>query len=161
MNGCWQIHSKQINPVIIGWHHAFYRTESAYNNTFINKSFALFTPTDVRNQFLKQELGLQITENGIPGNLSLLLPLHLVLMRTPEMILIEAEAMYKQGDDNGAHVLLYKLQKNRDVRAVKSSNAGVALYEEILTERKKVYGEIGVEWYDAKRLRKTAKGYLA
>jgi hypothetical protein len=81
-----------------------YRTESAYNNTFINKSFALFTPTDVRNQFLKQELGLQITENGIPGNLSLLLPLHLVLMRTPEMILIEAEAMYKQGDDNGAHV---------------------------------------------------------
>ncbi len=33
--------------------HAFYtRTESAYNNTFINKSFvALFSPTDVRNQF--------------------------------------------------------------------------------------------------------------
>jgi hypothetical protein len=54
--------------------------------------------------------------------------------------------------------LLYKLQKNRDVRAVKSSNAGVALYEEILTRRKKVYGEIGVEWYDAKRLRKTAQG---
>lgn len=76
-------------------------------------------------------------------------------MRTPEMILIEAEAMYKQGNDAGAHSLLYKLQKNRDAQAVKSSNVGAALYEEILTERKKeLYGEIGVEWYDAKRLRR-------
>lgn len=55
--------------------HAFYtRTESAYNNAFINKSFvALFSPTDVRNQFLKLVPGLRITENGIPENLSLLL----------------------------------------------------------------------------------------
>ena len=47
------------------------------------------------------------------------------------------------------------LQKNRDPQAVKSANSGAALLEEILTERKKeLYGEIGVEWFDAKRLRR-------
>ncbi|WP_407479771.1 RagB/SusD family nutrient uptake outer membrane protein [Elizabethkingia miricola] len=137
--------------------HAFYtRTESAYNNTFINKSFvALFSPTDVRNQFFKTGVGITDYREWYTRKFRFAFTSHLVLMRTPEMILIEAEAMYKQGDDGGAHGLLYKLQKNRDAQAVKSSNAGAALYEEILTERKKeLYGEIGVEWYDAKRLRR-------
>ena len=137
--------------------HAFYtRTESAYNNTFINRSFvALFTPTDVRNQFFKTGAGITDYREWYTRKFKFAFTSHLVLMRTPEMILIEAEAMYKQGDDGGAHGLLYKLQKNRDAQAVKSSNAGAALYEEILTERKKeLYGEIGVEWYDAKRLRR-------
>jgi len=70
------------------------------------------------------------------------------------MMLIEAEALYHTNPAQ-AHDLLYKLQKNRDVNAVKSANAGPALLEEILLERKKeLYGEIGVEWYDAKRLRR-------
>lgn len=71
------------------------------------------------------------------------------------MVLIEAEAKYRQGDIPGAKTLLYALQKNRDVNAVQSANTGTALEEEILLERRKeLYGEIGVEWFDAKRLQR-------
>ena len=76
-------------------------------------------------------------------------------MRTPEMILIEAEAMYHQGQETEAHDLLFKLQSNRDPYAVKSAATGSALLEEILLERRKeMYGEFGVEWFDAKRLQR-------
>lgn len=69
------------------------------------------------------------------------------------MILIEAEAKFRQGDTAGAKELLFALQQNRDPQAVKSSNTGSALEEEILLERRKeLYGEFGVEWFDAKRL---------
>ena len=52
----------------------------------------------------------------------------------------------------GAHNLLWAIQSNRDASAVKSSNTGDALLEEILVERRKeLYAEIGVEWFDAKR----------
>lgn len=138
--------------------HAFYtRTENAYSNTFINKSFvALFSPTDVRKQFFKTAATITDYREWYTRKFKFAFTSHLALMRTPEMILIEAEAMYKLGDANGAHDLLYKLQKNRDPNAVRSLNTGNALYEEILTERKKeLYGEIGVEWYDAKRLRRS------
>ncbi len=135
--------------------HGFYtRTESAYNNSFINKSFvALFSATDVRNQFA--QTGVTDYRQWYTKKFKFAFDADLPLMRTPEMILIEAEAMYNLGDATGAHDLLYTLQKDRDANAVKSSNTGAALYEEILTERKKeLYGELGVEWYDAKRLRR-------
>ena len=77
------------------------------------------------------------------------------ILRTAEMILVEAEAKYHNGDPTGAHNLLYALQSNRDVNAVKSSNTGADLLEEILVERRKeLYAEIGVEWFDAKRYRR-------
>lgn len=77
------------------------------------------------------------------------------IMRLPEMILIESEAKARMGDEASAASLLYELQKNRDPNAIKSDNKGEDLIEEILLERRKeLYGEIGVEWYDAKRLRK-------
>lgn len=121
--------------------HGFYtRTESAYNNTFINKSFvALFSATDVRNQFAKTT----VTDyrQWYTKKFKFAFDADLPLIRTPEMILIEAEAIYKLGDASGAHDLLFVLQKNRDVNAVKSSNTGSDLYEEILTERKKSYME--------------------
>ena len=80
------------------------------------------------------------------------------LVRTPEMILAEAEAYYHLGNETSAHNLLYQLQVNRDPSAVKSSNTGNALLEEILLERRKeLYGEIGVEWFDAKRLQRGIK----
>ena len=70
------------------------------------------------------------------------------------MILIEAEALYYT-NPTAAHNLLFALQVNRDATAVKSTNSGQALLDEIMVERRKeLYGEIGVEWYDAKRLRK-------
>lgn len=134
--------------------HGFYtRTESAYNNTFINKSFvALFSPTDVRNQFA--QTGVTDYRQWYTKKFRFAFDADLALIRTPEMILIEAEALYHTAPSQ-AHDLLYTLQKNRDPQKVKSTNTGAALLEEILTERKKeLYGEIGVEWYDAKRLRR-------
>ena len=73
------------------------------------------------------------------------------IVRSVEMQLIEAEAMARLGDETEAANLLYELQKNRDVNAIPSGNIGELLIDEILVERRKeLYGEIGVEWYDAK-----------
>ena len=69
------------------------------------------------------------------------------------MILIEAEAKARLGNEGGAKTLLYALQKNRDVNAVQSVNTGSALIDEILVERRKeLFMENGIEWFDAKRL---------
>ena len=70
------------------------------------------------------------------------------------MLLIEAEAKARLGDETEAADLLFELQKNRDINAIPSGNNGESLIEEILVERRKeLYGENGIEWYDAKRLR--------
>lgn len=86
------------------------------------------------------------------------------IMRTAEMILIEAEALWWQGEHEAAHELLFQLQKNRILddpetevveEAVMSDATGDEILEEILVERRKeLYAEIGVEWFDAKRLRR-------
>lgn len=134
--------------------HGFYtRTESAYNNTFINRNFvALFSPTDVRNTF--KQTGVTDYRQWYTTKFKFAFDADLALIRTAEMILIEAEALY-HSNPAAAHALLYSLQVNRDPSKVKSTNTGSALLEEILTERKKeLYGEIGVEWYDAKRLQR-------
>lgn len=134
--------------------HGFYtRTESAYNNTFINRNFVgLFAPTDVRYQFA--QTGFTGYRQWYTTKFKFAFDADLALIRTSEMILIEAEALY-HSNPAAAHDLLYVLQKTRDPLAVRSTNTGTALLEEILTERKKeLYGEIGVEWYDAKRLQR-------
>ncbi|MEO7045558.1 MAG: RagB/SusD family nutrient uptake outer membrane protein, partial [Ferruginibacter sp.] len=75
-----------------------------------------------------------------------------IMMRVGEMYLIEAEARARQGDAD-ADGILHQLQVNRDPDAVKSGNTGDALIKEILLERRKeLYGELGVEFLDAKRL---------
>ena len=134
-------------------HGFFTQTESAYNNTYINKNFkTLFSATDVRNTFVKSSRTdyREVYTTKFVFSFGADVP----LMRTPEMILIEAEALY-YSNPAAAHSLLYLLQVKRDPRAVKSANAGQALLDEIMVERRKeLYGELGVEWYDAKRLRK-------
>ena len=72
------------------------------------------------------------------------------------MILIEAEALYWQGNETGANELLFQLQSNRDPDLMNmSGNTGEDLLNEILLERRKeLYAELGVEWFDAKRLRR-------
>ncbi|MBU4539369.1 MAG: RagB/SusD family nutrient uptake outer membrane protein [Weeksellaceae bacterium] len=134
-------------------HGFFTQTESAYNNTYINKNFKnLFTSTDVRNTFVTTTR----TDYRQVYTKKFVFSFHadVPLMRTPEMILIEAEALY-YSDPAAAHNLLYALQVNRDPSAVMSANSGQALLDEIMVERRKeLYGELGVEWYDAKRLRK-------
>ncbi|RYY00770.1 RagB/SusD family nutrient uptake outer membrane protein [bacterium] len=77
-------------------------------------------------------------------------------MRKSEMVLIDAEAQFNLGNTQGAKDLLFALQSDRDPNATMSTNTGSALYDEILLERRKeLYGEAGVEFMDAKRLRKS------
>jgi starch-binding outer membrane protein, SusD/RagB family len=77
---------------------------------------------------------------------------HIIMMRVPEMWLIEAEAKARLGEAD-ASTILYTLQKNRDASAVASGNTGAALINEILFERRKeLYGEIGIGFLDIKRL---------
>lgn len=76
------------------------------------------------------------------------------MMRVGEMYLIQAEALARQDKEPDAQEVLFELQKNRDDALVSSSgNTGEALIDEILLERRKeLYGEMGVDWLDAKRL---------
>tara|TARA_B100000378_G_C18054410_1_gene414021 strand:+ start:2867 stop:4294 length:1428 start_codon:yes stop_codon:yes gene_type:complete len=129
----------------------------AYSSVYVNPNFVdEFSGTDVRNTF-ENAYGLEPGDyrEYVTNKFTFAFDSDIVLMRTPEMILIEAEAMYHQGRENEAHDLLFKLQSNRDSQAVKSNNTGNDLFEEILLERRKeLYAEIGVEWFDAKRLRR-------
>jgi len=76
------------------------------------------------------------------------------LMRVGEMYLIQAEALARQNKETEAQDVLFELQKNRDAALTASAgNTGQALIDEILLERRKeLYGEMGVDWLDAKRL---------
>ncbi|MNE72305.1 SusD family protein [compost metagenome] len=74
------------------------------------------------------------------------------MMRASEMILIEAEAKAHLGMADAGDVL-FALQSNRDPNAVKSGNTGQDLINEIALERRKeLYGEIGINYLDIKRL---------
>lgn len=125
----------------------------SYRSMYINKSFvALFSNTDVRRRFTESKNTdyRQFTTNKFKFTFESDAP----VIRTAEMILIRAEALYHTNPAAAAD-LLYQLQVNRDPNAVKSGKTGAALLEEILLERRKeLYAEIGVEWFDAKRLRR-------
>lgn len=132
---------------------------TSYSATYINRDFvSLFSATDVRAYFQKKSASITNVNDfryWITRKFTFTFDADHPIIRTPEMILIEAEAKNRLGDDIGAHNLLFALQSNRDVNAVKSANTGSALLEEILVERRKeLYAEIGVEWFDAKRLRR-------
>lgn len=150
--------------------HSFIDHGGAYKSVYINPNFvAEFAPNDVRNLFVVKDPSFVGTyqewittkfqffqEDGFSADFP--------IMRTAEMILIEAESLYWLGQEEDAHDLLFELQKNRIMddpetevveEAVKSDNTGNELLEEILLERRKeLYAEIGVEWFDAKRLRR-------
>jgi len=133
-------------------------TTTSYAATHINVDFAnLFTSTDVRRLFQLRSSTLPTSDfrYWITSKFKFTFDADHPIIRTSEMILIEAEAKQRQGNDAAALDLLYTLQKNRDASAVKSNKTGAALLEEILVERRKeLYAEIGVEWFDAKRLRR-------
>lgn len=133
-------------------------TTTSYASTHLNVDFvSLFTTTDVRRLFQLRSASLPATDSRywITSKFKFTFDADHPIIRTAEMILIEAEAKQRQGNDAAALDLLYTLQKNRDATAVKSTNTGSALLEEILVERRKeLYLEIGVEWFDAKRLRR-------
>lgn len=73
-------------------------------------------------------------------------------MRVAELILIEAEANAHLGNDVAARTALLELTSERDSNAVLSVNAGQALLDEILTQRRiELWGE-GFNFLDLKRL---------
>jgi hypothetical protein len=127
----------------------------SYAATFFNNDFVeLFSPSDVRNTFLDAYGVGDITNyrKWISTKFSFEFSSDFGVLRTAEMILTHAEALFQQGDESGAHDLLFTLQSNRDSQAVKSANTGGDLLDEILVERRKeLYAEVGVEWFDAKR----------
>lgn len=134
-------------------------TVASYAATFINKDFvSLFSSTDVRGYFQMKSASITDVNDyryWTTRKFSFSFAGDNPIIRTPEMILIEAEAKANLGDETGAHNLLFTLQKNRDANAVISTNIGSALIDEILIERRKeLYAEVGVEWFDAKRLKR-------
>jgi hypothetical protein len=134
-------------------------TVGGYLSTYVNKDFvSLFSSTDVRGYFQRKSSAITNQNDyryWFTRKFAFTFDADHPIIRTPEMILIEVEAKYNLGKSSEASTLLYTLQKNRDVNAVKSTNTGSALLDEILVERRKeLYAEIGVEWFDAKRLRR-------
>src|SRR5690606_38796982 len=76
------------------------------------------------------------------------------LMRTSEMYLILAEAYASSNQTALAQDILFEYAKVRDTEAVKSTNTGNALLEEIWVHRRtELWGE-GFRYYDLKRLNK-------
>lgn len=148
----------QTNYFFIAPHAFTDNVNEGYGLAFWNKDFvSLFSSSDVRNTF--DDLynvgdGDQYfarVSSKFTFNFSSDIP----IIRSPEMILIEMEAKARLGNESEASSLLLTLQQNRDPNAQASRNTGNALIEEILVERRKeLYGEMGVEWYDAKRLRR-------
>lgn len=75
-----------------------------------------------------------------------------IYMRASEMVLIQAECYAKLGQNALAQDALFLIQQRADNTAVKSTNVGEALVEEILIERRKeMFGEIGTDYFDLRR----------
>jgi starch-binding outer membrane protein, SusD/RagB family len=73
-------------------------------------------------------------------------------MRAAEMVLIEAEALARQGKDADAAKVLFELTKKRDASATLSTNTGASLIEEIIFNRRiELWGE-GFRFTDLKRM---------
>lgn len=129
----------------------------SYQATYVNKNFVnTFSSSDIRNTFL-DIYGVSATtpyREFITTKFAFAFDADLPIMRKSEMVLLDAEAQYHLGAEQTARDLLFALQSNRDANAVQTTSSGQALLDEILLERRKeLYGEIGVEWFDAKRYR--------
>ncbi|WP_179020880.1 RagB/SusD family nutrient uptake outer membrane protein [Winogradskyella forsetii] len=127
----------------------------SYQATYINPNFVdEFTNTDVRNTFV-DFYGVSASvpwREFVSSKFAFTFDADIIVMRKSEMVLFDAEAQYQLGNITEAKNLLFTLQSERDPNATMSSNTGVQLFEEILFERRKeLYGELGVQWFDAKR----------
>ncbi|ATL48118.1 hypothetical protein COR50_13630 [Chitinophaga caeni] len=135
-----------------------------YRNIAINTSFVnLFSATDIRkSRFLYwgdvagyPALVYQTTKytsrstSAIQGDI--------LLMRSAEMLLAEAEALAQQDELQGAIDLLFELQGLRDPNATKlaANTPKQDIIDAILLERRKeLYAENGMSYFDLKRYQK-------
>ncbi|CAL1518445.1 RagB/SusD family nutrient uptake outer membrane protein [Chitinophaga sp. MM2321] len=132
-----------------------------YRNIFVNSDFVdQFSATDTRKSLF--------TFNGVNpaapartyatrkyrSRLATSITGDILVMRSAEMYLIEAEALAQQKKIPESIDVLFELQSFRDPAAVKpAANITQAdLIKIILLERRKeMYGEIGVQFFDLKR----------
>lgn len=128
----------------------------SYQATYINANFVnQFSDTDIRKKFFDIYNVSTPWREFVTTKFAFTFDADLPIMRKSEMVLIDAEAQFRLGNTATAKELLFALQSNRDPNASMSNNTGEALLNEILLERRKeLYGENGVEFMDAKRLRK-------
>lgn len=147
--------SDQSNYYFLAPHAFTDHNRDSYFGSFINEDFVgLFSDTDVRKLF-ENKYGLSDYRKFVTHKFSFSFESDAPLMRISEMLLIEAECLARLGNDSEAQNVLFRLQSNRDPQATASGNSGNPLLEEILVERRKeLYGELGIEWFDAKRLRR-------
>ena len=148
----------QTNYFYIAPHAFTDNINDAYGLAFWNKDFvSLFSQTDIRNSFIDLYNVGDADQYFARASLKFTFDFSsdIPIIRSPEMMLIEIEANARMGKESEASNMLLSLQQNRDPNAKASGNTGEALIEEILVERRKeLYGEMGVEWFDAKRLRR-------
>jgi hypothetical protein len=81
--------------------------------------------------------------------------LDMPLMRSAEMYLIEAEAEAEMNHDDLAQAALFEVQKRAITGAVKSTNTGAALKNEISVERRKELQGEGFAFFDIIRRKET------
>ncbi|MDZ4807092.1 MAG: RagB/SusD family nutrient uptake outer membrane protein [Bacteroidota bacterium] len=100
-------------------------------------------PGGLRNPFMNQKFKAKDFANSV-GDIP--------NMRVAEMILIEAEARARNGQDGLAAAALFVLMANRVPGSVLSANTGAALLAEIMNSRRvELWGE-GFRFLDLKRL---------
>ena len=156
-----------------GTHSSFFeQTGDGYDGFYISAELVeRFSMTDVRNTFFEYnapgtpdyyasnkfgiahpEYEITLLNGQTVRQKTIYFNESIMMMRVAEMYLVEAEARARFGDQVAKDVL-YELQQNRDPGAVRSANTGAALIAEILLERRKeLYGELGIDWLDTKRL---------
>ena len=106
---------------------------------------SIVPPGGVRRPFMGQKFRLP----GVPSTSAMG---DVPYMRAGEMLLIEAEAKAKLGDNAGAQTALHTLVSNRDASATKTTKTGADLLEEIYFNRRiELWGE-GHRYFDLKRL---------
>lgn len=129
----------------------------SYQATYINPVFVnQFADTDVRKKFFDIYGSATPWKKYITTKFAFSFDADISIMRKSEMVLIDAEAQFNLGNIEVAKDLLFALQSDRDPNATRSTATGAALLDQILLERRKeLYGEVGVEFMDAKRLKKS------
>lgn len=154
----WGMHQDEVEtnyyyaaPHVMTDHLTLSYAATYVNSVFVNK----FSNSDIRKKFFDIYGVATPWRKYVTTKFAFTFGADLPIMRKSEMVLAHAEAEFKLNHENVAKDLLFALQSERDPAAVMSTNTGQALYDEILLERRKeLYGENGVEWFDAKRLRK-------
>jgi starch-binding outer membrane protein, SusD/RagB family len=109
--------------------------------------YSQMDPTDIRTQLIDENMiNYKFSAGDFSGDY--------VMMRAEEMLLIEAEAQARLGNDEAAQELLVELRNNRYSAQATVTTIDQALINEILLERRiELWGE-GFSLLDIKRLKK-------